>query len=346
MHDFFIQQLDSAKEQVVQFGGEQGSSDVINVVDSFERHYAAARTAIQPFFKKQGDDSYQTQQAIQVIKQQEQGAYSITALACAALQCLGFTTGDEDIILPVAVASLLSDISSNEDVEYHNGLHFMRVVTHSIRLISTHNFLEQPKLDKSETTKLIIAACIHDLGHDGTGNIVDGIYHMARTELESFNLAKPFLEKSGLSKSDLDDIKVMLFTTDVTMFPEVTSPLDYLQAAYTLHLSGKKSDIEFIPMLSALENRKDLCLLSMLLHEADIMNSAGVSYEITREESIKVSQEVGRHDSLPEHTMMFLEKICHGSFLTNAAKHLGNKNLKSIMRQVSEDHENGNASYF
>ena len=342
----FIQQLNDAQDVVKTFKDGQKVLDVVDIISNYESHYALAQAAIKPFFERQDDVEYQTEQAILVIKQQEKNAYSITALVCAAIKSFGLTMTDKVSISPVITAALLSDIGANERVEYHNHQHFMRVVTHIIRLMSTHNFLETNKLSQDDIAKLMIAACIHDLGHEGVSNVIEGAYHMAKTELKSFNLAQPFLVQSGLSNGDLDDIKVMLLTTDVTIFPEVVSPSSYLQAAYAAHFDGEKLAKEFVPMLLALKSRKDLCLLSMLLHEADIMNSAGLSYDITRGESIKVSKESGRSDSLPEHTLMFLEKICHGTFFTKAAIVLGNENLKEIISQVELDYKNGNTSYF
>lgn len=63
-----------------------------------------------------------------------------------------------------------------------------------------------------------------------------------------------------------------------------------------------------------MRNRKDLTLLAMYLHEADIMSSAGVSYERTQCETIQFKQERGEGAARPSDVLEFLIRSAAADF--------------------------------
>jgi hypothetical protein len=258
---------------------------------------------------------------------------------------------EEPFVRAMLVASVLAEVPN--DLPYHNNLHFQKVLLHVIRLVAVHNnkiFMGTPcSLEHIDIAKLIIAACIHDIGHEGTGNIVDHKYHLAMIEKRSFSYAYPYLAAAGLDEEMLEDIKVMLITTDVSPLGDPISPINQLHTAFEYHF-GMAEDVDdeeatLNEELSVLMENSHLCLLCVLLQEADILNSAGVHYDITRYESIAVNKEIGRSHSLPEDTLLFLQTICSSRMLSSAARFLADENLEAITRRVVEDYRSGNNPY-
>ncbi|MGN7439114.1 MAG: hypothetical protein ACTHOO_10790 [Alcanivorax sp.] len=249
------------------------------------------------------------------------------------------------LIDAMLVASVLAEV--NNDMPYHNNLHFRKVLLHLVRMLTIHNRLFKDKvLDQESVAKLVVAACIHDLGHNGGSNIVDRKYHMARLEKASYTLAYPFLAKTGVSEDFLNDILLMLIGTDTAPFGDPISPSSQIKVAYEYHFSIKgQGGLSLSEELMRLERDQQLALLCVILHEADIMNSAGVDYDITKYETVCVSQEYGDIGAYPEDTLLFLEKVCNGGFLTDAGSYLADDNLKTIKGRIMQDFKNGNKSY-
>ena len=245
------------------------------------------------------------------------------------------------------IAGVLADIQN--DLPYHNNLHYKKVVLHALRMITAHNHLFKDTgniLDHSAIAQLIIGACIHDLGHEGKSNIIDRKYHMAMTEKKSFDLAYPYLKSTGLDDDMLSDIRVMLITTDVSPFGDPISPVNQARSAYEYHFGMDSSDdLELADELGVLKEDDKLCLLCVMLHEADIMNSAGVDYDITCSESVSVSKEMGESGAYPENTLLFLDKICNNNMLSDSARFLADGNLIAIKSRVMDDFKNGNKPY-
>jgi len=57
-----------------------------------------------------------------------------------------------------------------QDVEYHNDLHGADVMQHCYYMLTTCGMRKTIGIDKLDCLSLIIAACCHDLGHDGFSN--------------------------------------------------------------------------------------------------------------------------------------------------------------------------------
>lgn len=273
---------------------------------------------------------------------------SVVELCYELLKAFGFNDEEHyDLNVAVFVAAALADVPNG--LAYHNNLHFKKVVFHVARMIAAHNYIFENGLgsfDKSQIAQLLIAACIHDLGHDGTGNIVDRKYVMAATELKSFGYAETYLTESGLEQDVIDRIKIMLICTDASPFGDPVSPSRQLRRVYAYHFGDEEAvgDLELCDELSILKERERLAVMCMVLHEADLLNSAGVDYELTLEESIAVSCEM-KTDATPESTLLFFEKTCMNDLFTDCGRYLGQKNFDSIRVQVIDDYNKGNKAY-
>lgn len=324
------------------------------ISQNFDNQYKCAFDDIEYIFSTNKDVNYQTDNTVELLKKwkNDESSVSIFSLVSAALVHFDFSLEqDERYIAPVLMAAALADVPNVLD--YHSNLHFRKVVLHTIRMIVVHNRIwksDKNALDKEQISLLILSASIHDLGHKGDGNIIDRKYHMAKIERRSYDLAYPYLKKSGLSDDRLRDVNTMLTTTDVSPFGDPVSPASQMRRAYEFHYGsanemGDKAALMLSDDLIVLAERDSLCLMCLILHEADIMNSAAVDYNITREESVSVSMELGLVQALPEGTLLFLERICAGQMLSDAGRYLGSDNLSKILVRVMNDYKTGNKSY-
>lgn len=325
-----------------------------DISQNFDNQYKCAFDDIEYIFSDNKDVNYQTDNTVSLLKKwkDDESSVSIFSLVAAALVHLGFSLEEnQHYVTPVLMAAMLADAPN--PLHYHNNFHFRKVVLHTIRMIVVHNHIwesEKNVLDQNQISLLIMSAAIHDLGHKGDGNIIDRKYHMAKIERRSYDLAYPYLKKSGLSDDGVHDVNIMLTTTDVSPFGDPVSPASQMRRAYEFHYGsssdmGDKGSLMLSDDLCVLAERDSLCLMCLILHEADIMNSAAVDYNITCDESVSVSMELGLVHALPESTLLFLERICAGQMLSDAGRYLGSDNLSKILERVMTDYKTGNKSY-
>lgn len=270
---------------------------------------------------------------------------TLPALAAAAfLRHSGTDRKTRGVWLPpLLMAAVLGE--TPHTLPYHNNLHFRKVLLHAARLIGAHN---EP-LPVRDIALLLIAACIHDLGHDGSGNVgADGTYAPGRLERRSVEYAAPYLRAAGLDEASLADLETMIVCTDAARPDNPACPLTQMRAAAMVHFGPQQTGHQ--PgaggeIYSTLKARRDLALLALFLHEADIMNSAGVSCEQTGLETTQFKQESRGHQARPSDVLEFLGTICRGGFISEAGRTLGQSAYETIRARAQADFENGNAPY-
>lgn len=276
---------------------------------------------------------------------------SLPALVISAFLHLTKNQGEERArwIEPLLIATVLGEVPHS--LPYHNNLHFRKVALHAARLIRAHNDMPEQKkpLGIKESAKLLIAACIHDLGHDGEGNIGQNQeYVPGRLENRSVELARPFLKEIGVEDHTLEQMAVMILCTDASRPDNPACPLTQLRSAAACVVdensavcAAGRGDI-----FKKLGADKTLTLLSVYLHEADIMNSAGVSSEQTAMETAQFKRERVGIQARPSDVLEFMGTICRGGFISPAGKILGQKAYEDIRRKAQIDFEKGNKAYF
>ncbi len=311
-------------------------------------NYARASSDMEYIFSDNRDITYQTQKTVNLLNKWDDNPVSMVGIITYAIDRLGFSDGDEEYIASMMVAAVLAEV--NNDLPYHNNMHFKKVVLHMVRMIVAHNDIfagTRNAFSKNKISTFIVSAAIHDLDHKGKGNIIDRKYYMAKVEQHSFDLALPYFKAAGMSDKELADIRIMLITTDTSPFGDPISPANQSRAAYEYHygLSEEDDNLTLTDDLIILNERDDLTLMCMMLHEADIMNSAALDYEITKKESIAVSKEVGRDKATPEDTLVFMEKICDSQMMSDSARQIGSHNMDVILSKVMHDFKDGNKSY-
>lgn len=278
----------------------------------------------------------------------DEGKLSLPALCLGALSYFPELTARVELVYPVLAAAVLGEVP--HDLAYHNNAHFKKVLLHVLRLIAVHNRLcagMKNELSPTQISMLMACACAHDIGHEAKGNF-NGQHHVTGAqELKSYGYAAPLLRDLGYSDAMCDDLRYMFLTTDVTPIDDPRSPSNQLRIAYEMHYGSSEYDDDFslIADLKRLEENAQLCLLCMLMHEGDLMNSAGLSYETTISETLRLSHESTRISASPEDTYLFLKMVCHEEMVTDAAQFLGQDNMNDILHRVYQDIKSGVRSY-
>lgn len=275
-------------------------------------------------------------------------APSMTALCELAIN--HFNIDDHHDRLMVYLASLLGEIDN--DLPYHNNMHYRKVLIQLIRLITNHNDIysgTEEELSAHQIALLLAAACIHDFAHDGKGNMRQGNHERAKLEIRSYAYFKDYLAITGLDDDErLQTLKIMLMVTDVSPLGSPSSPAKQMKAAYRSAFLAKDNPIEFLNLsedLKPLEKDRNLLMICLLLHEADIATSAGLDYSLTKYETTLIMQEGGHNQAKPEHIIAFLETVCDRQMLSDAAQRLYAANMARIYALAKKDYKDGNHLY-
>ena len=274
---------------------------------------------------------------------------SLTAICVFTLEKLDVHPSP-DIVQAILMAGMLGEVENN--LPYHNNMHYRKVLLNLICMIAEHNHIYEGTnraLTADQIGTMLIAACIHDFGHDGLGNTVKGVFQQGRLERRSFELVKPCLEVAGVTEEEiLQDIKVMLLCTDVNPLGDLGNPLNQMKAAYRFHYMGDKTRMHTLNLdeeIAVLELDPHLTNMCLIMHEADIATSAGLTYEITKYETTILMAEIGTKIARPEHVIDFLNQICQRKFLSDAGQRLYAANLARIYALAEADLEVGNEAY-
>lgn len=250
------------------------------------------------------------------------------------------------------MAALLAEVPN--DLQYHGNEHYRKVMFHTIRLLAAHldgDFPYQPLLDRDDVLKMLIAAAIHDLGHEGGDNMRDGIYTPGYMEQKSFDILRPYLEALGLERDFWGAIETIVFCTDITFFAGENSPCVRMKKIYRHFFMGggpEGEDVEsmMIGKLRLFEDNPKLAVMAMLLHEADIATSAGLSYEQSRLETISIMEERGVKTAGPKTLLRFLIEQLDGRMVTPAAQKLFSGEMAVIMQQAEDDVRAGVETFY
>lgn len=284
-------------------------------------------------------------------EQEDDGGPSLPAFVALAVDRFNLQA-DGPESRSALMAAVLAEIPN--DLLYHGNEHYRKVMFHTIRLLATHrqgHFAGLPDLDDMDVLKVLIAATIHDLGHEGGDNLREGIYTPGYMEQKAFDMMRPYFETLGLDREFWGDIETIIFCTDITFFAGDNSPCARMKKIYRHHfLHDLPDDVDvgmmMIGKLRRFENSPRLALMAMLLHEADIATSSGLSYEQSRAETISIMEERGMTTAGPKVLLRFLIEQLNGCMITPAAQLLFGKELADIMKQAEDDLRAGVESYY
>lgn len=234
-----------------------------------------------------------------------------------------------------AIAAILGE--TENPMEFHNPVHHRKVLFHGLRLIEENNrlFANDPRaiLAPEETALAMAAICIHDLMHDGKGNGHGKSYVPGRLEQQAFDRARPWLHAAGLDTEDLLDIESLILSTEVTPIGDPAAPAARMRSAYEFHFQGGLV-CELTGKLTRLQGRRDLARIGMLIHVADIANSAGVSPAMSRHETALFMRECGIADSGTDPLPAFLTGVGAAIDQFEPARLLYEPSRKMILKTI------------
>lgn len=275
------------------------------------------------------------------------GCPTLTAMIAQAVQHFALDL-DDKAVRAAFVGAVLGEIPN--DLEYHGNDHYRKVLFHTIRLLALHN-QQAPaadQLDDEQIALTLAAACIHDLGHPGGDNAKEGVYAPGLMEQKSFDQARPYLEAAGLSPEQVGQIETLVFCTDITFFAGDNSPCVRMKKIYKHYFWDDQSEDVSMMMMGKLRRYEDnpkLALMAMMLHEADIGTSAGLSYERTITETVSFLKERSIMLAGPKTVIAFLRDQLGETMFTTAGKQLFGPAMTDVIAQAEQDILAGKESF-
>lgn len=222
---------------------------------------------------------------------------------------------------PLAIAGgrIAADIDTGmgagEVNPYHNRQHFCEV------LLSALYLSQLAALAPREQAQLLLAALVHDFHHDGRGNKGAPF----RLEKLAIAAAQPYLQAAGVA----EDERVKLAA--VVMATEVSSGVPFSRQCYRYFFEGGTAPPAAageLPKMLAQDAR--LALQAVLLTEADVLPSVGLTVDYAELSQENLSREWGRPLNAAD-KLFFLEHVFQdfvvGSFFS--------PNLENIKREMA-----------
>jgi hypothetical protein len=211
--------------------------------------------------------------------------------------------------------------------EYHNRLHFAKVVINVRAIAAIHNnwvdrgiIKNQPRLTDKDIAKLIFAATMHDLGHDGTGNIVKGVAIPFRLEQVAIDMAKQW---ANTSRSDLiEEAAELVRATDVFGNPSAAS---IVRAWHDYHFRGKRKPAMQPAWRQTLVTVQNT-LLASIMQDADVFASVFNDSQQLKE-SARFATEQNATLS-PKSELYFFKNILHRRMTTCVGRTYGDPFIK------------------
>lgn len=274
---------------------------------------------------------------------------NLLSMAVVVMERFGIDLGSPEA-QSLALCAVLAEYPNN--LQYHGNEHYRKVFLHMVRLLSKHNQLFESTnrvLSKMSLAQSLIAACIHDLGHEGGDNMRNGVYTPGFMEQKAFDVARPYLETCGMSADDIGEIETIVFCTDITFFAGDNSPCIRMKKIYKYYFWDDEVNDVSIMMMGKLRRYEDnprLAQMAMLLHEADVGSSAGVCYEQTKTETINIMEERGLKSAGPKVVLAFLREQLGETMYTEAAKQVFGPAMDEVIRHAEEDYENGIETFY
>ncbi|MBI4030363.1 MAG: hypothetical protein HY370_01690 [Proteobacteria bacterium] len=318
---------------------------------SFQKDYARVAEFYDLLFGKDITDYGDRVTALFTDWEREGGGPRLPAMIAHAIDFFGLDPSSPEA-KAAWISSILSEIPNG--LKYHGNEHYRKVMFHAIRLAATHNHLFEKDhsdevLTRPQLAAMLIAACIHDLGHEGGDNLRDGVYTPGYMEQKALDIVRPYFEAVGLDRDMMGDIETLVFCTDITFFAGDNSPCVRMRKVYRHYFWQDDSvDVSMIMMgkLRRFEDNPQLVRMAMLLHEADIGTSAGVSYEQTVKETVNIVEERGFKTAGPAIVLAFLSEQLGETMSTEAGKQIFGAVMEKVIAQAKADIERGRKTYY
>lgn len=277
------------------------------------------------------------------------GSPSLPAIMALAVRIFDLSV-DEPTVRAAMIGALLGEIPNT--LQYHGNLHYRKVLLHTIRLAAANNQIfagTDQVIGKDRIALLLAAACVHDVGHEGGDNLRDGVYTPGYMEQRALDIVRPYMDAIGLPEEQRKDLETIVFCTDITFFAGDNSPCIRMKKIFRHVFWGDDVGDASLLMMGRLRRYEDDALLvrmAMLLHEADIVTSAGLSYEQTMHETINIMEEREMKIAGPKIVLNFLREQLGQNLYTEAARQIFGPNMAAIIRQAEADLAAGRQTFY
>ena len=203
---------------------------------------------------------------------------------------------------------------------YHNSQHFCEVLLSALYL----SLLAALPVD--ERAQLLVAALAHDFHHDGRA------YGDAPFRLERLAAAAtmPYLEAAGLPDGARDRIAHLILAT------QFSTAVPFVRRCYGQFFGGweRPPVPEDEPRLAVFAEDARLTLLAVLLTEADVLPSVGLTIEHAELSQANIAREWGKTLG-PAEKLHFLERL-FGEFTVSRFFSPNLERLKRAMREKAQ----------
>ncbi len=209
-----------------------------------------------------------------------------------------------DAGLAHACATIASTIDANASVfdqqPYHNRQHFCEVA------LTAYILCLLKQVEVGHTQLLLLAALIHDFGHDGRPHVP---FVQERASVER---VRPTLKTAGLCTAQLDRLTVLVLATDPAMGSA------FMAAACRAH-GGALGLVPAVPKdapeLAELIDDAILAELTRTLCEADVLPSVGLTLEHSMHLQARLALEWGRPLGVQD-KLRFMDGILAQGFIS------------------------------
>lgn len=354
----FLTLLDNIKEAAANVIPHEQSYDIDDIIksgdtlqESFGKDYKRLEELSELLFSDETTAYGDRCTAVFERWEKEGGGPSLLTLLAMAWDKFSFPKDGNDPLAKCAVmAAIMGEVPNK--LQYHGNEHYRKVLFHTIRMIAVQRGLACAKnrLENDNDARLLmIAAAIHDLGHEGGDNLRDGIYTPGYMEQKAYDMVAPYFEALGMDHDQLKTLQTLIFTTDITFFAGDNSPCVRMRRIYDyfFHDNSNEEVLNYIiGKLRLFDDNPKLALMAMMLHEADIATSAGLSYEQSIKETIDIIEERDMKTAGPRVLLAFLQEQLEGGMKTESARILFSSAMETIMAQARADFQSGRETFY
>jgi hypothetical protein len=238
---------------------------------------------------------------------------------------------------PLRAGALLAAVlvSAPSSLAYHTLAHTREVVINAAWLLAaTADLAAQDRpgavpISRDDTGTLLLAAAMHDLGHDGGRGVRGGADEPPhRLEERAFRWMRPGLRRLGVSAAILEDLHTILLITDPVLRPDARRVTDHV-----LFGTPYPAKAAHHPVLSPIIGRPSLAQLCALMADADVLSSVGLTVAWQDEQTRRLGEERGA--PISRHERLHFQDRIAGPGLASAAGRLLDQNWHVIRATVA-----------
>ena len=274
-------------------------------------------------FRVRGDtDSLQVAEEIAACFEVVEGLpCKLTQAVGAAMFVIG-VAGDAPLVRAAATlaAEIDAGVGDGRANAYHNSQHYCEVMLSALYLSGR---AAMPPLTRA---RLVAAALAHDFHHDGRTSV--GMPF--RLERLAAQAALPYFESAGVSKDEQDNIAALVLATETT----VGVPFARKCYAHFTHSAELPALLENEPALTVLARDASMAEQAVMLAEADLLPSVGLTVYYCELTQSKLSKEWARPMTAVD-KLFFLERI-FGDFAVGRFFSPNVQRLKEAMRTKAD----------